>query len=179
MEIIMKTGKDMDCVYTKTKTDVLVTLKADEGGVSAGLLSEDALVQALNFIRAYKQAMGMASSTAVVQPQRQLLTEVPMQPAGGVVSRGGDTVPTPPTTTMSSSLKDPMPLVEQFAKAVADLVQNPPEDNVGKQKGLAEIHVRELISKWKTSFRDPVGSMFPVLNQFIGMPKERVEMLLS
>ena len=152
MEIVMKTGKDLKCAYTGVETQVLVTLKADEGGVSAGQLSEDALVQALNFIRAYKQSMGIA------QAQPQLLTEVPVAPVQPVsrspqfVSQQAP-VMSAPTTATTTTLRDPQPLVEQFARAVVDLANNPPEDNVGKQKGLAEIHVRELISKWKTSFR--------------------------
>lgn len=178
MEIVMKTGKELNCPYTGSKTDVLVTLKTDDGAVSSSSLSEDALVQGLNFIRAYKQSMGIPLNAvqtiapAVIQqravvtpviPGRQLLTEVP-----------DNTAP-----IMSGAPVDPLPLIEQFAKAVVALVENPPEDQAGKQQGLAEIHIRDLIGKWKTSFRDPMNAMFPILNQAIGMSRERVELLLA
>lgn len=156
MDMMLKTGNDMKCAYTGESSSVFITLKGD-GGVEAGQLSESALTKALAMIRSYKAMVsaGSASVSTVEQP----VSRAPVQ--------------------MERLTQDPPALVQQFATAAAHLMDNPPEDQAGKSGGLAEIHIRELIGKWKTSFAHPKAAMAPVLMNVFGISKERIEILIG
>ena len=165
MEIRIKTGKELACDYTDSEAEALVKLFNDDGIGETLWLSRKALVDALRVLDAIE---GRAVAQPVQQqhhqePRRQLLVDEVAQEEPQKKNR---------------SRPDSPEVVKRFEKAVAELVENPPESK--KNDGtLAEIHIRELIQMHKPVFNDPLGSMFPVLNRYIGMDRNRVELILS
>lgn len=158
MEIRIKRGKELVCEYSGEPTEVMVKIIHDDGGGETKWLSRTALEEALRVISAMDG--GSRPTVAAAAPT--------MQAAAGVM------LPTPAKV----SAKDPPELIARFNTALAELVENPP-DNSKQDGSLAEIHVRELIALHLPVFKNPVDSMYPAIAQMLGMPKERFESIVK
>lgn len=172
MDISLQTGKNLKCPYTGGETDVLVTLKGD-GEVTAGKLSEEALVKGLALVRSYKAAMGQATLPDPVVPQ-QVMAPAPAQ------HHVQASMPTMPAQAPApqGAMRDNPQIISNFEKELVNLIQNPPDDGQGKGNGLSEIHIRELVKKFKGAFLDP-KNMFGPLNRALGMDRDRFDILLA
>lgn len=167
MDISLQTGEALKCPYTGRDTDVLVTLKGE--GQEAAKLSEEALTKALALIRSYKVMSGNPQAAIAAHAAPAAPAQVPHSPIPQQVHAAA------PTQPMGS---DNPKLIENFDKELVNLLQNPPDDGQGKQGGLSEIHIRELVKKFKGAFMEP-RNMFGPLNARLGIDRDRFDILLA
>lgn len=174
MEFRVKT--DGVCDYTGDHCPVLVRI-TDREGRETGWLSQDALVKALQMISAL-----LPNQRAVpIVEQHPIPAKLPIlrkeDPAAAPPQEEEDLPanryrpPAPHTAELDR------PAVEAFKVACQHLQEDPPPDLRGEKSGVAEIHIRQLVTSYKSRFRDP-ANMWPVLNQIFGIPKDRFPLLL-
>lgn len=175
MDISLQTGSGLKCPYTGQETDVLVTLKGD--GQEAAKLSEEALNKALALVRSYKVMSGNPQAAMAAHAPLARNEHVNHVPQMGPVAPPVAPVVHAPLPQQPMGSDNPK-LIENFDRELVQLLQNPPDDGQGKQGGLAEVHIRELIKKFKGAFLDP-RNMFGPLNARLGIPKERFDILLA
>ena len=171
METRIKTGEGLLCEYTGKPSVALVKLSPDgPGGTETGWLGEAALMDALRLLHA------AGGRNPLVEAMRNNSVLIPDPPAGETF--GVDRPPPPPPRPGAGAM-DPPNVIQDFARELHELVENPPKARDNEREGLSETHIRDLIRRHLRNFRNPAVSMFPPLNSAIGMTRERLDVILE
>jgi len=75
--------------------------------------------------------------------------------------------------------KDKPQMIKKFEKELIELIENPPENSKSRSPGVGEIHIRQIVDKWKDTFNNPRSAMFPILNKHLGMESDRFDTIMS
>lgn len=180
MEFKIKQEPGLLCDYTKNSASVLVQL-VDINGNSTAWISASALRNALNLIISLESNSTHDFDTelqriphfdpAHLQPENMVKTGVS---AVAPIQEMFQT-PKPPLSRKESEDKR---MLDALREDCIELAENPPPDAKGRQDGVQESHIRELMGRYKPRLSNP-KAMFSVLNAIFGMDKSRFDCLLE
>lgn len=176
MEIRIKTGKDLKCAYTGEDCRTLVKICGEDSGAVAfetHWMGRQALHDALKMIDSIEGVQQVVQMPATFAPPFVVTSETPAQNLHMSPPQQPQQAPQNANTSSQDNH-----VIRDFASALAELVENPPQSRDNGKDGLAEIHVRDLIGKYRGRLTNPLG-LFPVVNKFLGMPRERFDIILS
>lgn len=173
MEVRIKKGDGLKCQYSGNEASVLIKIyehDAQDSEKSSGWICADALKDAYNMLQAAEGRVEKLKPIAA-QAAPQLLTETP------TLAPVVETVAKP--QAQPEKPKDNPQLMANFQKDLVQLINEPPKSREGEKDGLSEIHVKELIGKYRGAFLDLKGSMWPILNRHIGMTSDRFNFIVD
>ena len=183
MEVRVKTGESLKCEYTGKEVPALIKIYSHDEKIESAWMGSEALTDALRILHTISVVKVPVAGVAAVQVPANVVptvfNSVPI-PVPEMVAY--DSPPQsfrePQINIPGRNPKDPIEMVQQFESAVIELVENPPKTRDNETDGLAETAIRDLIKRFKTSFRNP-NAMFNPLRKHIGMSRERFDTLME
>lgn len=175
MEIRIKSGDGVRCEYTGQESQVLVRLVAETesrmtndsehraNDRDSGWMGRKALESALKILDSMEgRSQTVTSGFIAVQSPPMPMVDVPHGYA-----------PAAPVGVDSAQQ------IAQFEQDLVELVNNPPQSRDGGKPGLSEVHVRDLIFRYRNTFKNPMDSMGPALDAYLQMSRERLSVIMK
>lgn len=164
MELKVKTGANLRCGYSNQAATVLVKICFDEGGktTTTEWICREVLESAIRIMDA-AGSVPVAQLTEMAAPQHLRVASVESHHA--IMSQkqvvpGGDKL-----------------AVEALRVACEELANNPPP-NLKGEPAVTENHIRSVVERFRARFAS-TRSMYPVLAEIFGMPRERFEVVIG
>jgi hypothetical protein len=181
VEYRIKSGSDLTCEYTGNEAKTLIQI-IDLQGSQSNWMSREALLDALKLLNALEGISNQLFTpvSIPVMPSSPIIPgklEVTCANLGDEYTMG--TAQTAPAVARPLATKRPDPdagLVRSFHEDCQALFDEPPANHKGEPV-LYESHIRDLVQRWKKSFRDPQKMLGP-LNDVFGVSKERFQIIL-
>jgi hypothetical protein len=159
VELRVRIGDGLVCDYSSQSAPSLVKFVNESSGIESGWMSEGALLAGLRMI----------SSMVQQKPSQEVLRQDILTDSFNGSRGEGRRAAAVQTNTAA---------VAAFAKELVELINDPPRATEKEKEGLSELHIRTLMQ----SHLPAVGNrdaMYPVLNQYLGMTKERYDSIIG